>query len=80
MTDELTEGMWKHYPSENTAEFLDWGRGQPEQGKHANCVAIWASFGYHWVDEPCTNRFKPLCEMPYVQSFQIISALTTSDF
>ena len=65
MRDEVSEGVWTHYPSETPAGFLDWGAKQPNNGRVSNCAAFWKSFGYHWVDEPCAERqFKPICEMP----------------
>ncbi|KAL4217786.1 hypothetical protein ACF0H5_022524 [Mactra antiquata] len=63
LTDELIEDVWKHYPSETTATFFNWAPGDPNQLKGANCVAIFRTSGYRWIDEPCTNRFRPLCEL-----------------
>ncbi|KAH3748403.1 hypothetical protein DPMN_182848 [Dreissena polymorpha] len=40
LTDETTEGTWNYYPSEQTANFLNWHPSQPEQGTGANCAAI----------------------------------------
>ncbi|XP_052761513.1 perlucin-like protein [Mya arenaria] len=65
LTDEITEGVWKQYPSEELVTFTDWGTHQPNNGKTSNCAAYWESFGYHWVDEPCTSHYKALCEMPF---------------
>lgn len=65
MTDQVLDGFWKWYPSETAVEFKDWGHDQPNNGVSSNCGAIWESFGYHWVDEPCTGRnFNPICEIP----------------
>ncbi|XP_045182676.2 perlucin-like protein [Mercenaria mercenaria] len=62
MTDMEREGEWKHYPSHSDVTFFDWGKHQPNNGRVSNCGAFWESFQYLWVDEPCTNKFKPLCE------------------
>ncbi|XP_053383092.1 perlucin-like protein [Mercenaria mercenaria] len=63
LTDENVEGEWRLYPSGPLANFIIWGKAQPEQGRLANCVAIWETYEYKYVDEPCTNRnFRPLCE------------------
>ncbi|XP_053383033.1 C-type lectin mannose-binding isoform-like [Mercenaria mercenaria] len=63
LTDEIVENAWVWYENDKPATFTDWGSRQPDQGRTANCVAIWASYKYQWVDEPCTHLFKPLCEM-----------------
>ena len=64
LTDEVLEDIWKLYPDEITAEFTDWGSGQPNNGLDSNCGAIWESFDFHWVDEPCNARsFNPICEV-----------------
>ncbi|XP_060567279.1 perlucin-like protein [Ruditapes philippinarum] len=63
LTDEVLEGTWKWYSNDSIATgFTDWGTGQPNDHRHGNCAAIWASFQYKWVDESCTHLFKPLCE------------------
>ncbi|XP_060590337.1 C-type lectin domain family 3 member A-like [Ruditapes philippinarum] len=63
LTDVEQEGDWRHYPSLKEVTFFDWGRHQPNNGRVSNCAAFWESFQHHWVDEPCTNTFRPLCEM-----------------
>ncbi|KAL4218234.1 hypothetical protein ACF0H5_022970 [Mactra antiquata] len=62
LTDIIIDGSWNHYPSETASTYFNWGAGQPNGHKGSNCAAIWASFSYNWVDEPCTNKFRPLCE------------------
>ncbi|WAR14315.1 PLCL-like protein [Mya arenaria] len=62
MTDEAKEGNWT-YLDGKTVSFTDWGTYQPNNGRVSNCGAFWESFGYLWVDKPCTNTFKPICEM-----------------
>ena len=62
LTDEIIEGVWTWYKTASSATFTDWGSGQPNEGRVANCAAMWAGFKYQWVDEACTHLFKPLCE------------------
>ncbi|KAH3716970.1 perlucin-like protein [Dreissena polymorpha] len=68
LTDEVNEGVWALYPSEEVATFLDWSHDpvwpQPNDGLNANCVAYFNDHDYHWVDEPCNNHFNPICKMP----------------
>ncbi|KAL4224132.1 positive regulation of myeloid dendritic cell activation [Mactra antiquata] len=65
LTDVLIEDVWQLYPSEVSAPFVDWAHGEPNQGKTANCAAIWESYGYHMVNEPCSDRhFRAICEKP----------------
>ncbi|KAL4224131.1 C-type lectin (CTL) or carbohydrate-recognition domain (CRD) [Mactra antiquata] len=64
LTDELIEDVWKLYPSEVNAPFLDWYPGEPNQGNGANCAAIYETFGYHWIDEPCAHHHRAICETP----------------
>ncbi|KAH3752126.1 perlucin-like protein isoform X1 [Dreissena polymorpha] len=69
LTDEVTEGIWTFYPSEKVATFLDWSHHlidwpQPNDGLRGNCAAYFEEHDYHWVDEPCSREFNPICEMP----------------
>ncbi|XP_052247472.1 perlucin-like protein [Dreissena polymorpha] len=63
LSDENHEGNWTWYPSEKRAEYTDWDRHQPNNGTVSNCGAIVASHNYHWVDEPCSRQFMPVCEL-----------------
>ncbi|KAL4218233.1 hypothetical protein ACF0H5_022969 [Mactra antiquata] len=64
LTDITIEGIWNYYPSEKAATYLNWSPGQPDEHKRANCAAVWESYSYNWVDQPCTEHFRPLCEKP----------------
>ncbi|KAH3752121.1 perlucin-like isoform X1 [Dreissena polymorpha] len=65
LSDEETEGIWKWYPSEKRANVTDWqpNDNEPNGGIAANCAAIWAGYNYHWVDDSCSERYPPVCEL-----------------
>ncbi|XP_060584077.1 C-type lectin domain family 3 member A-like [Ruditapes philippinarum] len=62
MTDYDIEDDWRHFPSLKAVTWFDWGPYQPNNGRVSNCAGIWQSFDTRWVDEPCTNLFRPICE------------------
>jgi len=61
MRDEITEGLWAHYPSETPMSYMKWVNNQPDGGRASNCGAYYRGYVY---DEPCSQNYKPLCEMP----------------
>lgn len=64
MTDEVIEGIWRYYPSEEPIRYSEWIRGDPNAGKQGNCALIWREVDYSWVDDTCHHLFLPICELP----------------
>ncbi|XP_045182759.1 C-type lectin domain family 10 member A-like [Mercenaria mercenaria] len=64
LTDEIIEGTWKWYSTDEVAKYTDWYPGQPDLGSRANCANIYSSapYAYHWLDDECTYKFRPICE------------------
>ncbi|XP_060606176.1 C-type lectin domain family 10 member A-like [Ruditapes philippinarum] len=64
LTDEIVEGTWKWYSTDKVANYTDWYPGQPDLGGRANCADILSSapYAYHWLDDDCTSKFRPICE------------------
>jgi hypothetical protein len=62
MSDYVTEVDWRFFPSSNEITWFDWAPTQINNGEVSNCGAIWEKFDYHWVDGPCTELFRPICE------------------
>ncbi|KAL4236909.1 hypothetical protein ACF0H5_005295 [Mactra antiquata] len=63
MYDGEQEGKWKWIDTNQDVKYFNWNPGEPNQGRAANCVAIFDNYDNNWVDEPCTNRqFRPICK------------------
>lgn len=58
---EKVDRSWE-WASGAVVNYTGWSQGQPDEYSPENCAAIWASFSYKWVDEPCAERFYPICE------------------
>ena len=65
LTDELIDGIWKWYGTDETSEFFDWNKSTNEpNGRDAqDCVVFDNRYEGRWVDEPCTYMINPICEM-----------------
>ncbi|XP_045180540.2 hepatic lectin-like [Mercenaria mercenaria] len=66
LTDELAEGMWQWYDTQEIANFTDWNPTEPNnngpgQGQE-DCATFWDIFDFKWADLPCTSKFSPVCE------------------
>merc|ERR1712147_268231 len=62
-TDVGREGQW--YWATTLTEVGDfvWLTGQPNNGITANCLYLHPSYGYEGLDEPCINKWYPVCQL-----------------
>ncbi|XP_052792479.1 C-type lectin domain family 4 member E-like [Mya arenaria] len=64
LTDEVIDGVWRLYPSEQPSRVFDWyaGAGEPQGGTVENCVHAQPGYGYQWADVSCSSTASVVCE------------------
>ncbi|XP_045182031.2 perlucin-like protein isoform X2 [Mercenaria mercenaria] len=61
LTDEVTEGKWQWFGTDEPATFTDWYPGQPNLAVE-DCAIFYDAYGYQWGDIPCTRTCIAICE------------------
>ena len=60
--DRSTEGTWE-WASGQSVSFTDWEPGEPnDAGFREDCGQLNRFSGDTWNDEPCSSRFRYICE------------------
>jgi hypothetical protein len=63
LTDKDTEGVWRWYESNRIAPYLGWDSNEPNDVAGAeDCAVLSWSNRNGWVDVPCANNYRALCE------------------
>ncbi|XP_045183011.2 asialoglycoprotein receptor 1-like [Mercenaria mercenaria] len=65
LTDELVEGDWRWYKTQEVPVFTDWAPNEPNSygGKHnEDCGVMHTSTDFKWVDDLCSLHYSPICE------------------
>jgi Lectin C-type domain len=42
--------------------YANWGLGEPNNTRDEDCLTLWPEHDGAWADEPCSRRYKTLCE------------------
>lgn len=71
LTDEITEGQWKWYDSDEVATFTDWYPGQPNVNSE-DCAVFYSGYNFQWGDILCTRTGNALCKTSGKEDSEII--------
>ncbi|XP_069131035.1 perlucin-like protein [Argopecten irradians] len=64
-TDEEVEGVWRWASIDQKITYFNWGRGQPDQTQHANCLHLWSGSGFQTADGVCETHLNFICQSVY---------------
>ncbi|XP_056017437.1 perlucin-like [Ostrea edulis] len=62
ISDMIEEGKWIYSSDQTVIQVNDFHPGEPNHHTYANCVVLWQKFDGKWVDEPCGENYRFICE------------------
>ncbi|XP_056017436.1 perlucin-like [Ostrea edulis] len=62
ISDMIEEGKWIYSSDQTVIQVNDFHPGEPNHHTVANCVALCHCFDGKWVDEPCGENYRFICE------------------